>query len=166
MIEQTSFDSAAPSGTAAVVHKFDEPGEYQVAFLQDDVTIGQASLTVAAEVPHKSVPESITFDLKTIDTERDGASRLAERSRPAPSEWSCAVHRHGKTKGVRGRGGAAKRPKGGRFDTRRLEHGDLFAVTLLRPGHYRLVNTHGGAEGASECSTRSSATSRIDRQTR
>ena len=40
---------------------------YQVAFLQDDVTIGQASLTVAADVPHKSVPESITFDLKTIE---------------------------------------------------------------------------------------------------
>ncbi len=148
LLEQTSFDSAAPSGTAAVVHKFEEPGEYQVVFLQDDTAIGHALLTIAADAPNKSVPDAIKFDLKKVEYPSLGGGHVAHGDpvllRPSGYASFTAT---GKQKPYAVVAERKDKVKNGRFDTRRLDHGDIFAVTLLRPGEYRLVNALGGKEG-------------------
>jgi len=148
LLEQTSFDSAAPSGTAAVVHKFDEPGEYQVVFLQEDATIGRSFLTIAAEVPQGTVLDSVTFDLKKIEypAVMGGPAVHADPVLLRPS-GHVSFTATGKPKTYAVVAEPRNKGKGGRFDSRRLEQGDVFVVTPLRPGHYRLVNTHGGSDG-------------------
>src|SRR5688572_28453762 len=56
LLEQTSFDSAAPNGAAAVVHKFEEPGEYIVRFIGDDASFAHVRLTVGADPPGRESP--------------------------------------------------------------------------------------------------------------
>src|SRR5262245_51302148 len=126
LLEQTSFDSAAPSGTAAVVHKFDEPGEYQVVFLQDEAPIGRSLLTVAADAPQKTVQESITFDLKKIEypSVMGGPAAYGDTVLLRPS-GHASFTATGKPKAYAVVAEPRNKGKGSRFDTRRLEQGDV-----------------------------------------
>jgi hypothetical protein len=144
----TSFDSGAPSQGAAVVHRFGSPGEYRVTFLAGEASLAQTLLAVTHQTPSKAAaPGHVTLDLTKVaypptlgaaTSQRehvvvspDGYVSFTNSGKPTP--FAVVVHPMGE--------------KSPAFDTRRLGPGDLFAVTLIRPGEYRVRNELEKAEG-------------------
>lgn len=146
LFTQPNADSGALTMLTAVVHRVREPGDYRTAIkLHDgDIPVGVFYLTVDPTEPAAQV---------NID--------LAEAGNPPAVGTSCACGKsHGGARhyvvapesyvvfhvggGPGGysvhlsRSGDGPQPKV--FDTRELGPGDLFAVTLLRPGLYSLTN--------------------------
>jgi hypothetical protein len=154
IFEQTSWDSGALTGTGVVVHKFEEPGEYGVTVLEEEEVIERSQLTVTEEAPGtEAPPASVEVDLKKLRG-RGLARRRPERLAGEPGErlvtraggYASFYDWSGKGTTI-----VAERTRGGRearrFDSRRLERGDFFAVTLIRPGTYSLANVHNRARG-------------------
>jgi hypothetical protein len=145
MFEVTSFDSAAPAGAAAVVHRFAEQGQFVVSMHGPDRVLDTRVLNVAAEHTAGGV---------TVDV---GDSR-PRPGRPAPpcqpSRLTLAEGGYACFTAAPGRGNRAmvRRAGGGpdgevMFDTQRLGADDVFAVTLVRPGTYAIRDTVQGTEG-------------------
>ena len=162
-LEQTSFDSGVPYGLGAVVHNFKEPGEYEVAFAQDEQVVERVQLVVAEEpaaaaqrgtTPSEEpgegpLPEQLSIQLS--EARRSiMASPVGEMKRPyrlrAAGYVSFTTQRREDAAAIvvrrAGRGGEAKA-----FDSRRLRTDDIFAVTLARPGTYALKNVLTGSAG-------------------
>ena len=152
VLEQTSFDSAAPAGTAAVIHRFADAGEYLVKFVGAEANIANARLTVGSDPPpgKEPPPESIAIDLtKVVYSKMGGADGHDHLFIVRPKGYvSFTAHAKAKSyavvaepsadsKGVEKRG----------FDSRRLGPDDIFTLTLLRPGDYRVVNEFAKYEG-------------------
>ena len=167
-LSQTSFDSAAPSGTGVVVHRFEGDGEFQLRIHRGDEVLRRVPVNVgrgpgggkgegghdrhgpggdplAAQPPQADGPAgtvgAITLDMATLlrpGTDGPTVDELPSRgylsitsSQPFP-EHHVVVSA--------GEGGADV------LDTRRLGSNSLFAVTLARPGRYRLVNGITGSQ--------------------
>ncbi len=173
-LEQTSFDSAAPSGLAAVVHQFTDPGQYVLTFLQDDRVFDRYPLAVLEEPPKtEAIPSQVRVDigkLRRPAPERpaiERAQRVDEEGTPrfilgakgyvlftsSHKEGSYAIiceKEESRGEGKREDKSDRAREEGGRaerFDSRRLGATDIFAVTMIRPGTYSLTNTLTKAKG-------------------
>jgi hypothetical protein len=153
LLEQTSFDSAAPSGAAAVVHKFTDPGEYLVRVIGDEADLAHVRLTVDADPPGKeSPPDGISIDWTKIaySSKMGGTDGHEDPFIVRPKGYvsftasgrakSYAVVAEPKTE-------SKTRDTRGGFDSRRLGRDDIFTLTLIRPGEYRVVNELGKYEG-------------------
>jgi hypothetical protein len=153
LLEQTSFDSAAPRGAAAVVHQFAEPGEYIVRFVEGEDNLAHIRLTVDADPPGKdSPPEGISIDLAKIQySSKMGGSDGDESPFIVRPKGYVSFTASGKGEPyavvAEPKTETKRLPKGGGFDSRRLGRDDIFTVTLLRPGDYRVVNELGKYEG-------------------
>jgi len=158
VLEQTSFDSAAPGGLAALVHRFSDPGQYVLTFLRDEHVIARYPLAVLAEPPkEEALPQQVSFDLEKLRRplpERPAPLLAPPPAAGPPTLFVLGVGGYARfTSSRREVGyaiaaeGAAGHAKAERFDSRRLGAADLFAVTLLRPGAYSLTNTLTGAKG-------------------
>jgi hypothetical protein len=142
-LNQTTFDSASPMGSAVVVHRIDEEGEYDVEVGREDEVPDRVGLSVAPQGKKASAaPSSVTIDIAgaapgTIARQRhhqlDVGGYASFTSAQARSSGSVIV--------VRKRGA-----KDAEFDSRRLGEPDIFAVTLVRPGLYSARNTLAKAE--------------------
>ncbi len=172
-LEQTLFDSGSPTGLSAVVRTFAEPGEYVVTFLRGDQVTERVHLSVVGEAPLRQVdtrptaaqrpppsrpaevleprqealPEQVSIDLRKIRQRRPGypVGELEERFvvRAGGHVMFSASSGESSHAIVAERMDGKAEP----FDSRRLGAGDLFAVTLIRPGVYSLVNELTGAQG-------------------
>src|SRR5688572_6778060 len=82
LFEQTTFDSATPSGTAMVVHQFQRNGRFTVALARGDEVVRRLALNVSpAPAADRGVTESageagsppaaITVDLAAGDQDED-----------------------------------------------------------------------------------------------
>ncbi len=143
LFSQIGLDSGALTILGGIVHKFPDPGQYRGVVIDPDGSTLVFRLTVD-ESP--AVPMNI--DLAAV----------AEGSAPSPCQ--CSADHGGQPHFVLGcrtplllhvAGGpggyavhvspAAEEPQRPVFDSRRLDGGDLFAATILRPGRYTIVNT-------------------------
>lgn len=147
----TSFDSGAPSGGATVVHRFDAPGEYRVRVVHGDETLAQTVIAVSGGQPAETGagPGHVSLDMKHVLTPANLSGTPTDRER-APlvvrTQGYVSFTDSGRTKPF---AIVAEAPAGGGpgFDSRRLGPGDVFAVTLLRPGKYRMTNELSRATG-------------------
>jgi hypothetical protein len=150
LLEQTTWDSGAPSGTAAVVHRFRSPGAYFATALHDDQVVGEVELAVLERPDRPEVespPLSTRLDLGWI---RRG---LPERLNAAQGERSLVAQEGyvlfsnaAQTTGYAVKVTKLEAPDDA-FDTRELGEDDLFSVTMVRPGTYKVSNSMTGSEG-------------------
>jgi hypothetical protein len=170
LLQQTDANSADLTLLAAVVHRPGRAGDYVGTVYRRDQAVGEFTLRVL-ETP---APLQIQIDLATQrlrgeprragehardDCDCDEKSEAGARAVYTLGREGFAVF-HVST----GAGGYAvqlaaaedaerwsetrrdDRDRGRHWDSRELEEGDLFAVTLLRPGTYRVVNETSGAQ--------------------
>jgi hypothetical protein len=155
LIEQTTFDSATPTGTAVVVHRFEQSGEYDINVMRDDEVIDRLRLNVpeqptsergeaqaAGATTGQALPGAVAVvDLASAIVKPATDRRLAIAAGGYVTFTAPAgAVRLGATVA---RAGAEEGDV--EFDSRRLRPGDLFAVTLIRPGRYVATNTAIGA---------------------
>jgi len=160
------FDSGALTVLASVIHQFSEPGLYYVTIRRGDAVVGTTRFEVSAE----SSATQLNVDMAAIASPsalRRGFVRSARGA--SPKNCDCAGH------GVAASSAAATPPtvsttgyvqffvsqgEGGLaasvarseadkvlFDTATLDSGDLFALSLLAPATFSMVNKLGSATG-------------------
>ena len=143
---QTSLDSGSLTMLGAVMHNFQEPGEYLGTILHRDETVGRFSLTVDKECP--TVQADV--DLATLHRSQRAQCKEEPRKHYVVNPKGYAVFYVS-----RGSGGYAVvigrlQDKGEArlvFDSRELRDGDIFAVTMIRPGSYSVTNEKNDAKG-------------------
>lgn len=176
-LEQTSFDSSAPSGLGAVAHHFKEPGEYIVTYLHEEKAIERIRLVVVADSATQEPSKPTGSDAqhverpaqrqrpvgeqrpleeppsKQVDLNFSTLRRLVREQPVGAVEQHFTVGADGHAVFTASTGEAvhaivAERTGGGEpFDSRRLGAADMFAVTLIRPGTYSVTNGLTGAQG-------------------
>lgn len=148
LLESTAFDSAAPSGTATLVHTFEHPGTYSMVVLREDGVVARFGLTVGAEAPdRKSIPEHVIVDVHAIQHQRSIGSTPDRDPLLVRPGGSVAFRNSGHSEPYAVVAQPVGDAKVQAYDTRRLEQGDIFAVTLIRPGEYAISNQDTKSEG-------------------
>ena len=151
LLEKTTWDSAAPSGTAAVVHRFRSPGRYFPTALLGDQPVGVVELAVlepTGQPDGEGPPPSARVDLSWI------RRNLLQRLHAGPGPGSMVAKEgyvlFSNAEQAAGYAVTVTRPEepDRHFDTRELGEDDLFSVTLVRPGTDSVSNTVTGAEGS------------------
>lgn len=159
LFTQTGVDSGALTMLGAVIHSFREAGEYQIVLMWNNETIRRFPLIVddqseAMQVDvdlawlHRPVLEQVHEGRYML---KPGGHAVFHASRGAGG-YAVIVVRLGEPQP--GEGGHGRRPAAQPheaqplpFDSRELRDGDMFAVTLLRPGMYTLTNAVNRAQG-------------------
>ncbi len=155
-LTQTSFDSGSLGGLGTVVHRIDQPGDHQVKVLQADRLIqtfslhvvGAPGMPLASRASPSAAPGQVQIDLSRA------LGSLGQLAPQEPEDLAVATSGYAvfhAPPGVTGFAvqlqppGAGDKPPS--FDSRQLHNGDIFAITLFRPGRYSLTNAQGGAKG-------------------
>jgi hypothetical protein len=145
-LTQTSFDSGSLGGLGVIVHRMDQAGDHQIKVFQAERLLQTYSLRVVG-------PAAPNAGQVNIDLSR-ALGRLNQLSPRPPEDLLVAVSGYAvfhAPPGVSGLAVQLQAPgaKGQSpvFDNRQLKDGDIFAVTIFRPGRYSLTNTIGGAKG-------------------
>ena len=154
---QTSFDSGALSGLGAVVHRLTQPGEHRVTVLQGDKAIqtfpmrvlampaqppaGPPSAPVLRPLPSAG-PVEVHVDLGRALAAPGRAAALLPEDMAVVEQGYAVFHAPPGSSGLAVQLNAPQAETGApSFDSRKLQNGDIFAVTLLRPGRYSLTNS-------------------------
>ncbi len=157
---QTSFDSGSLGGLGAVVHRLDQSGEHRITVFQADKPIQTMPLRVvgtpqqtetnAPTAPRSSpLPPSVPTEVHV-----NLARALGQVAAPLPEDLVVIAQGYAVFHAPPGAAGFAvqlhspggeKQPPA--FDSRQLHNGDIFTVTLLRPGRYSLTSTGVAAKG-------------------
>jgi len=151
LFTQTGVDSGALTMHATAVHSFAEAGEYQVALLWNNETIRRFELIV----DDSAEDTQLNIDLAALHLPAAHAAQEGHYMvKPGGHAVFYVSHGAGGYAVVvtqQPRGEQDKRAARGQtpppFDSRELHNGDLFAVTLLRPGAYSMTNTLTRAKG-------------------
>jgi hypothetical protein len=161
VFSQTSFDSGALSGLGAVVHRLTQSGEHRVTVLQGEKPIQTFPLRVLAQpvqpppgvAPHAlpaAGPVEVHVDLGRALAAPGRAAALLPEDLAVVEQGYAVFHAPPGSSGLAVQLNAPQAGGGAPgFDSRKLQNGDIFAVTLLRPGRYSLTNalSSGGAQG-------------------
>lgn len=139
LFTQTSLDSGAITMLGTVIHNFSESGKYLGDVLLGNRTVGKFYLTVDKECPAMQV----NIDLSMLHQPASKHRKIIEKRFVVNPKGYAVFHVS------RGAGGYAVRVgiigekhESGMFDSRELKKGDLFAVTLIRPGTYSVTNVN------------------------
>lgn len=138
---QTTFDSASPVGSAVVAHRFDGEGDYDIHVGRSGDSARRMALVVGAGGPdgaHGAVAidtTPTTSDAVTVRRGRLAVGGYASFSTPSARGADTVII-------ARRRGSESDE-----FDSRRLGPGDVYGLTLVRPGVYSVRNTHDDAAG-------------------
>lgn len=151
-LEQTSFDSGMPSGLGIVIHKFEAPGEYEISLVQEDRVVERVPLVVAGESGDESrlamwqgeAPQHVSIEMGQAELQRPTTEVLRPYIVRAGGYMSFTTISHENAAAIVARSRSEREEL---FDSRRLNTGDMFAVTLVRPGRYALRNTETDARG-------------------
>lgn len=147
VFNQIGLDSGALGLLGSVVHKFDEPGHYTGTALVGTESRGEFEIVVTeGEAPAAQIDLAATG--KAAQDPCCDQGRKSYRVAPGAyvafyvgagnERWSTLV--------------GDPRSRVAEFDSRKLEAGDLFAGSVLRPGTYQVRNTYG--RGATELAVR------------
>ena len=145
MFTQTSLDSGSLTMLGAVIHNFSEPGEYLGTISRKGKAVGDFHLTVDKECPAMQV----NIDLATLHRRSSDKceSEPGKRLKVNPKGYAVFYV----SQGAGGYAVVLGTLRGKRqvevFDSRTLKEGDLFAVTLIRPGTYSVTNVKTDAKG-------------------
>lgn len=148
---QTSLDSGALTMLGAVIHRFPERGDYLGVAVQ-----GRQRRSFRLTVDDDSPAMQANIDLATLDSPPTRGESDCGKDEGAARGRHFVVNPKGYAlfHVSRGRGGYAvrvgrssEREEGQVFDSAELQSGDLFAVTLIRPGTYSVANLPTEARG-------------------
>jgi hypothetical protein len=153
LLGQTSFDSAMPSGSAVLAHPLPSVGDYVVSRLEGRSLVRSHAMSVhrvdAEPVTGPSPAPALQF--ADADVRLPGVDRTLDTS-----ELDDLRLREGGYMSFTGAAGNAHTvrvqqvAKSGRastvWDSTKAGDGDVYALSLARPGTYRLQNTADGAE--------------------
>jgi len=136
-ILQNGFDSGRLTPLCVVIHEFQSAGEFQGKVYQDDRPVSNFRLSVNKNSTNKQV----NIDLATLTPEEPRQSGAQPQARFDLQPGGNAVFYVSSGRG----GNAVTINQIGLqsfvvFDSRSLDKGDIFLVTLLRPGQYQLTN--------------------------
>ena len=138
IFDQIGLDSGALGLAGSVVHPFSAPGHYLGTAISGDVSRGEFEIVVSEEGP-----PAAQIDLTTTGiTNRDSCCGADWPTHRVAVGGYVAFHvgsGHERWAAVVG----DPRSRKAEFDSRRLEEGDLFAGTILRPGTYSVRNVFG-----------------------
>ena len=139
ILTTTETSSGGLNVAGMALHRFREPGEYQIRVLLDDREQGRCFLTV----DEKSAASDVHVDLSAFEPGDD------ERPTYVINPNGFVVfHVSGSRSGYVVV--ATRMTEAGTetvFDSRRLAEGDAFIARLLQPGVYAMSNGETGAEG-------------------
>jgi hypothetical protein len=146
LLSQRPLDSRALTVLAALFHRFPEAGNYE-AFLRRGERLLQR---VNVQVMDANAPNQITIDLATVEEQVDDGDRkpyvlavggvLGFFVSAGTAAYTISINRLKRVSVREGR-------KEVLLDSaREIPAGDLFVVTLVRPGTYRAVNELNRAE--------------------
>ncbi len=155
------LDSAGITALATILHRFTEAGDYELFVRQGDQLVARSMVQVVGELPQppkgdpssaprrprgEGAPNQINLDLATIGQENDALRQVAGNTLAT-----------GGVLGFYAGSGTGRynvtitRIAGDQKETvldsaRELPAGDFFAVTLVRPGTYTVVNRPADAQ--------------------
>jgi hypothetical protein len=136
-ILQTGFDSGRLTPLCVVIHGFPTAGEFLATVYQDANPIGKFRLSISRDSANKQV----NIDLATL---LSGEPRQAGAQTDAQFDLQSGGSALFYVSSTRGGNAVVINPAGTPnqvvFDSRSLDKGDIFLVTLLRPGQYKLTN--------------------------
>jgi hypothetical protein len=146
---QRPLDSSALGSLATLLHRFTDVGTFELIVRREGQTVRRETVQVIGRVgepaPGVAAPYQINRDLATLPTRTTGAC-----DEPAP----CTLNAGG-VMGFYVSEGTARYTVGVSYlganktvvldSAENLPVGDFFAVTLLRPGVYRVTNRLGDA---------------------
>jgi hypothetical protein len=144
---QRPYDSGALTVLTTLLHRFTEPGDYDVAVRSP----GQRDRRLRLRVVTDSAPAQINIDLAAL-------GQSAGEPGCCPGEADYKLQTNGVVGFYASQGVAAYSVQVKRSDMRekklildsasQIPAGDLFAVTLVRPGAYKVADTLGGKHEA------------------
>jgi hypothetical protein len=152
LISQTVIDSGELAMLGAVIHNFTESGKYRVEILSEGLVVA----THILRVDEKSTAMQVNIDLAppptgTSDRTASGCDCKDQQSRTGGDAACYTISPRGHasfyvSRGTDGYAVQVSKVNDPRivFDSRQLQEGDLFAVTLLRPGSYSITNVTAG----------------------
>jgi len=143
---QTGLDSGALTLLGAIIHQFPEAGEYRGVSTDPSGGTTVFYLTVANDLAVAQVNIDLAA-LANAPAASAGCSCGTAADGSGGRHFTLQTHGYAVLHVSGGAGGYAVRigratnvPEPKLFDSTTLEHGDLFAATLLRPGRYRVRN--------------------------
>ena len=141
------IDSGSLGMLGMVIHRFDEPGDYQISIYQGE----RLDRTVRLKLNKESRTMQLNMDLAS---EQKNIGRNCHCKEDDPRELEMAPQGHIVFYVSHGLGGhrvsvtrAAERPVKS-FDSVELGSGDIFVANLVRPGTYSVSNVLSNAKGA------------------
>lgn len=148
LFNTTTFDSGSLGLLAMVIHQFREPGVHHVLVKKNREVVAQHSFIVDEE----SEKMQLNIDLSQPGHHHTGSHHKGKdccchkghhRERISPKGYVLfhVSKGTGYSVSVADSSGRAK------FESTKLGEGDLFAVSLLKPGVYQMVNKLGKSEG-------------------
>jgi hypothetical protein len=145
------FDSGALNVLASVIHQFSQTGRYQVSVRRAGKIVGSTFFEVV-----ESGPTQLDIDLSAVSVSRTtGACDCHQKNVELPSVSAKGYVLFYVSRGTVGYsvlvGEDAPQAKP-LFDSENLGAGDLFALSLLEPAQYSMINRHGSAKGEIEVS--------------
>lgn len=146
MLTQSGLDSGSLTMLGVVIHKFSESGEYIGTILRKSKDVGSFRLSVGKDCPTMQVD----IDLETVVKSTRALARRKSNGKFAVNPDGYVVFHVS-----RGLGGytvvvdrISEDSKTERlFDSSKLMEGDMFAVTMIRPGTYSVANVYTDAQG-------------------
>ena len=135
VFNQIGLDSGALGLLGSVVHRFDEPGHYVGTALVDDEARADFAVVVSKDGPPAAQVDLSALRASKCDdrpTYRVGVGGYVSFYVGSGNErWATVV--------------GLPKSRTPEFDSRRLDKGDVFAATVLRPGTYAVRNEYGKA---------------------
>ena len=146
LLKTTTFDSGALGLLAMVIHQFHSVGYYQVAIRQQGRSVADTDFVV----DEKSEVLQLNIDLARIaqETKMRPDDHKSKREKQMMRVVSPKGYVLFYASAVGGYSVIVSKEDGLIFDSTKLSEGDLFAVSLLEPGNYSMMNRIGSASGA------------------
>jgi hypothetical protein len=155
LFTQIGLDSGSLTMLGAVIHSFQEPGDYRGSVRKDGETLAAFQISVDKNSPVAQV----NIDLSTLTKSDPVAS--TDRCGCEGTEHGFSVNPKGYAvfHVTGGAGGydvhvrkASEDPNTKVFDSRKLSDGDIFSAIIIRPGTYQVTNVLGSARAEVEVS--------------
>ncbi len=150
LFSQSDLDSGSLTMLGQVVHQFQVPGEYLGTVFKKNNFYGEFHLTV--EEVSTSTQVNIDFsNIRSNNNENCACNKHSgmKHFTVSPKGYVLFFVSHGQGEfSVRVGQTANSRGKEEIFDSRQLNSGDIFVLTLIRPGNYFMLNTQTEGKGS------------------